>query len=143
MSERARARAIIAGHGDVAAGLVSAVQQIAGRGADFVAISNRGLGADDIERTLREAIASTGARVLFTDLPGGSCTIAARRVLRTRPDLVLVTGANVAALLDFVFHDEHAVADEDAAGHAVDKGRAAMLVVVAPSSPGSRSADAR
>lgn len=120
-------RAIVAGHGEFAAGVVSAAEQITGRTDVFVPLSNRGLGADEIERTLRERLVDSGARVVFTDLPAGSCTIAARRVLRDRPDIVLVTGANLAALLDFVFHA--AEPPGDAAQHAVEKGRAAIARV--------------
>ena len=76
-------RALVAGHGEFAVGIVSAVEQITGRGGVLVALTNRGLGADEIVRTLREAVASAGAHVIFTDLPAGSWTIAARRV-RTR-----------------------------------------------------------
>lgn len=117
-------RALVAGHGDFAAGVVSAVAQITGRGEVFVALTNRGLGADEIERLMREHVNATGARVIFTDLPAGSCTIAARRLLRARPELVLVTGANVAALLDFVFHAD--VPDGEAARRSVEKGRAGL-----------------
>jgi PTS system N-acetylgalactosamine-specific IIA component len=73
--------------------------------------------------------------VVFTDLPAGSCTLAARRLQRERPDLVLVTGANLATLLDFVFSAEEA-SDEDAAAHAAthaaEKGRAALAVATRP-----------
>ena len=123
-------RAIVAGHGDFALGAVSAVAQITGRGEVFIPVSNRGLGADDIERTIREQVSSTGARVIFTDLPAGSCTIAARRVQRDRPELVVVTGANLAALLDFVFHAEQPAGE--AAAHAADKGRASLTVLGVP-----------
>jgi PTS system N-acetylgalactosamine-specific IIA component len=114
---------------------VSAVAQITGRGDVFLPLSNRELSADDLERVLRDLVETTGVRVIFTDLPAGSCTIAARRLLRGRPDLVLVTGANVAALLDFVFHGEHQLPDEQAAGHAADKGRASVLVVAGSAAP--------
>jgi N-acetylgalactosamine PTS system EIIA component len=120
-------RALVAGHGEFAVGIVSAVQQITGRGGVLVALTNRGLGADEIVRTLRDAVASAGAHVIFTDLPAGSWTIAARRVQRDRPDVVVVTGANLPALLDFVFQT-HCTNDE-AARHAADKGRGAMVVL--------------
>jgi PTS system N-acetylgalactosamine-specific IIA component len=123
-------RAVIAAHGDVAAGLVSAVGQITGRDGDFATLSNRGLCAADIERDLRAVIAESGARVIFTDLPGGSCTIAARRVARDSPDLVLVTGVNLAALLDFACND--AVPPADAARQAAERGRAAVAASGAP-----------
>ena len=47
-------RALVAGHGEFAIGIVSAVEQITGRGGVLVALTNRGLGADEIVRTLRE-----------------------------------------------------------------------------------------
>ena len=119
-------RAIVAGHGDFAEGLVSAVAQITGRGEGFVALSNRGLSAEDVEQRMREQLEATGARVIFTDLPAGSATIAARRLMRGRSDIILVTGANLAALLDFVFHGEMPPAD--AARQAADRGRASVTV---------------
>jgi PTS system N-acetylgalactosamine-specific IIA component len=120
-------RALVAGHGEFAIGIVSAVEQITGRGRVLVALTNRGLGADEIVRTLRDAVASAGAHVIFTDLPAGSWTIAARRLQRDRPDVVVVTGANLPALLDFVFQT-HCTNDE-AARHSADKGRGAMVVL--------------
>ena len=116
---------MIAAHGDVAAGLASAVAQITGRADAFATLSNRGLCAADIERDLRAALDASGAQVIFTDLPGGSCTIAARRVARDRPDVVLVTGVNLAALLDFACND--AAPSGDAARQAAERGRAAVV----------------
>ena len=123
-------RAIVAGHGDFATGVVSAVAQITGRGEVFVPLSNRGLGADEIERTMRETLLTSGARVIFTDLPAGSCTIAARRIQRERGDVVVVTGASLPTLLDFVFHVEASAMD--AANHAAEKGRTSLTVLGAP-----------
>jgi PTS system N-acetylgalactosamine-specific IIA component len=129
-SDSGRARAIVAGHGDFAFGVVSAVEQITGRTDVFVTMTNKNLGAEDIELRMREQLDVTGAGVIFTDLPAGSCTVAARRVLRDRPTLVLVTGANLATLIDFVFHAE--LSPADAARRAADKGRASLSVVGAP-----------
>ena len=120
-------RAIVAGHGDFAAGLVSAVAQIVGRQDRFVPLTNRGLGREDIERTLRAALEQSGADVIFTDLPAGSWTFIARKLQRERPALVLVTGANLVSLLDFALGTEERA--NEAARQAVDKGRAALGVV--------------
>ena len=46
--------AIVAAHGDFAAGFVSAVEQITGRGDLFLPMTNAGLGAAEIEQALRE-----------------------------------------------------------------------------------------
>ena len=129
------ARAVVAGHGEFAVGLISAVEQITGRADVFVPLSIRTLGGDEIERVLRERLIESGALVVFTDLPAGSCTIAARRVLRDRPDVVLVTGANLPCLLDLLFHSSEPPAD--AALHATDKGRAAMITVNGAGAPGA------
>ena len=99
-------RALVAGHADFAAGLVSAVEQITGRGDVLVPIQVRGLCGDDIRKVLYDAMVETGVRVIFTDLQAGSCTMAARRVLREMADVVLVAGANLPMLLDFVLSRE-------------------------------------
>jgi PTS system N-acetylgalactosamine-specific IIA component len=121
------ARAIVAGHGEFAAGLVSAVEQITGRGDQFLALAITGLGAEDIERLLRDRMVETGIRVVFTDLQAGSCTMAARRVLRGLTDAVVVCGTNLPLLLDFVFNER--AAPSEAARHAAERGRAAIALV--------------
>ena len=126
MSETVEVRAILAGHGDFAAGMVSAVQQITGRGGAFRIISARDLSAADLEITIRKAIDETGARVVFTDLQAGSCTMAARRVLRDRQDVVFVAGANLPMLLDFALSAEPPA---EAAKHALERGKAAITTV--------------
>lgn len=117
-------RAIVAGHGDFAVGLVSAVQQITGRGNVFRTISARDLSGADLEALFRRAIEETRVQVVFTDLQAGSCTMAARRFLRDRHDVLLVAGANLPMLLDFVFADK--LSPIQAARHALDRGRAAI-----------------
>ena len=120
------ARAVVAGHGDFAQGLVSAVDQITGQGARFVTLSNRDAGAGELEARLRALVRDEGVLVIFTDLPAGSCTMAARRLQREHPDLRLVTGANVPVLLDFACGP-----GTDLAGCA-ERGRAAIGVAAPP-----------
>jgi PTS system N-acetylgalactosamine-specific IIA component len=116
--------AIVLGHGDLAAGLVSAVHAITGLGARFRPISNSGLGNAEIEKLLREALDATGAHVVFTDLPAGSCNFAACRLLRERADLVVVTGVNLPALLQFALHGE--APSSEAAAEAAERGAQAL-----------------
>src|SRR5215471_1664345 len=96
-------RAIVAGHGEFAAGLVSAVEQITGRGAQLIPVSVQGLSVEDIERLLRTRMHDANVHVIFTDLQAGSCTMASRRILRGVNDAVLIAGTNLPTLLDFVF----------------------------------------
>jgi PTS system N-acetylgalactosamine-specific IIA component len=119
--------AIVAAHGDLAFGFVSAVEQITGRGELFLPMSNAGLGAADIERAILELVDSRQIRVIFTDLPAGSCTIAARRVVAARSQVVLVTGASLPLLLDFMSHEE--LEPAQAATHAVDRAVRSLMTV--------------
>lgn len=117
-------RAIIAGHGAFPEGMISAVEQITGYGKVFVALSNSGLSGEDIESRLRTRSQSLGLKVFFTDLPAGSATIAVRRIMRDTEGVILVTGTNLATLLEFVFRGEETPAD--AARHAAEKGRTSL-----------------
>jgi N-acetylgalactosamine PTS system EIIA component len=130
------ARAVVAGHGEFAYGLVSAVDQITGRGSAFLALTNRGLSGDDIMRQLTEAVDATSASVIFTDLPAGSWTVAARRIQRDRPTLIVVTAVSLPVLLDYVFQSDADPAN--AARHAVEKGHGALTMFGTPGVTGAR-----
>jgi PTS system N-acetylgalactosamine-specific IIA component len=120
-------RAIVVGHGEFAGGLVSAVGQICGLADKLVVLSMMGKTPEDIEGAIREEIARTGARVIFTDLPAGSATLAARRIVKEDPGVVLVSGVNLATLLDFVFNTD--VPPTEAARAAAERGKASLIVV--------------
>jgi PTS system N-acetylgalactosamine-specific IIA component len=126
MSESGPA-AIVLAHGDIATALVDAVQLISGRGDRLLPLSNRGLGAPEIEALLREHVEATGARVVFTDLPAGSCSFAACRILRDHPEVTVVGGVNLPALLHFATHEE--LPPEEAAAMGVDRGAAALRLL--------------
>jgi PTS system N-acetylgalactosamine-specific IIA component len=119
-------RALVAGHADFAFGLVSAVELITGRGAVLVPIQVKGLCGDDIQKLLYDTMVASGVRVIFTDLQAGSCTMAARRVLRELGEGTLVAGANLPMLLDFVMSANGDSAA--AAATAAERGRAAVSV---------------
>lgn len=118
-------RALVAGHGTFAAGIISAVEQITGLGALFSPLSNADLGAGDIRTMIASALDQTGAHVVFTDLPAGSCTMAVRRLVRERPGLILVTGVNLSLLLDFAMQSAEPA---EAARAAVERARTAIAV---------------
>ena len=118
-----RHRAIVAGHGEFAAGLVSAVEQITGRGEQLIPVAVHKLGVEDIEALLRQRMVEANVRVI-TDLQAGSCTMASRRILRGMDDAVLIAGANLPTLLDFVFSEGRTPAE--AARHAAERGKSAI-----------------
>jgi PTS system N-acetylgalactosamine-specific IIA component len=84
------------------------------------------LGVADIEALLRERMIAADVHVIFTDLQAGSCTMASRRILRGMDDAVLIAGANLPTLLDFVFAE--GLSAPQAARHAAERGRAAIAV---------------
>jgi PTS system N-acetylgalactosamine-specific IIA component len=120
-------RAIVAGHGDFAAGLISAVEQISGRGRILLPLAIKQLGVEDIEALLRKEMLATGIRVIFTDLQAGSCTMASRKILRGAEDAVLIAGVNLPTLLDFVFAES--MPPVVAARHAAERGKASITVI--------------
>jgi PTS system N-acetylgalactosamine-specific IIA component len=130
MSEPMRVRALVAGHADFAAGLVSAVEAITGQGAMLEPIQVAGLCGEDIQELLRTRVEVTGALVIFTDLQAGSCTMAARRLLRDVADVVLVSGTNLPMLLEFVM--SRAESSHEAARAAVERAKSAIIVLGGP-----------
>lgn len=119
-----RATALVIGHKDFAAGLVSAVTAITGRSDLFRTVSNYGLDTRALEAIVRDAIAD-GVHTIFSDLPAGSTTMAARRAQRDFPHVTVVTGVSLPVLIDYAFATAGAPHAADAA---VEKGRAAMVV---------------
>ena len=68
--------------------------------------------------------ASGSGPVVFVDMASGSCLFAALRRLRAVPSVRVVTGVNLAMLVDFVFH--RSVSAAAAAERAVAKGGEAI-----------------
>src|SRR5437773_12327563 len=109
-------RGIVVSHAAVAQSLVAAVAAIAGVEDALVPVSNEGCDGRALADRLTDAIGGKPA-VLFVDLPGGSCLTGAARYAPRQPDLAVVTGVNLAMLLDFVF--PRAVAPPEATKRAV------------------------
>lgn len=120
-------RGVIVSHSGVAQALVSAVGLITGIDDALVPISNEGCDNDALGERLRVAVADKPA-VLFVDLPGGSCLTNSIRYAKKHADIAVVTGVNLAMLLDFVFHRE--IPPAEAARRAVDAGAKAIRVTV-------------
>ncbi|MDT8369317.1 MAG: hypothetical protein RQ745_08930 [Longimicrobiales bacterium] len=130
MPEKERVRGIVVAHGAMADGLVEAAGRISGveEGA-LVAISNDGLGPAELRKAIL-AGAAGGPALVFTDLAAGSCTLAARVCCTEGPTFAVVTGVNLAMLLDFLFHRELAL--PDLVQHVVDRGREGVRALAPP-----------
>lgn len=104
-------RGVVVGHGELAAGLVSAVIRIAGlEEGVLVALSNEGLAPDGIREKL-DGILQDGPGVVFSDLRGGSCGLAGRKACLGRSDRILLTGVNLPMLLEFAVHRDIPLAE--------------------------------
>jgi mannose/fructose-specific phosphotransferase system component IIA len=121
-------RGVIVSHAAVAQALVAAVTAITGIEGVLTPVSNEGCGTDALTERLTQALGS-GPAVLFVDLPGGSCFTTSLRLAKKNAAIAVVTGVNLAMLLDFVFHRD--VAPDDAARRAVDAGGKAIRVTAA------------
>ena len=117
-------RGVVVGHGRLAEALIDAVSRIAGTDTGLVAISNTDCDRATLEGRLADAVAG-GEAVVFIDMPSGSCLFAAMHLLQSMPNVRMVTGVNLAMLLEFVFHrdgslDEVARQVADAGARAVE-----------------------
>jgi mannose PTS system EIIA component len=116
-------RGVIVSHAALAQALLAAVAAITGVKDALVPVSNDGCDTGALAERLTQAIDGRPA-VLFVDLPGGSCLTSSVRMARGRADLAVVTGVNLAMLLDFVFHRE--LAPAEAARRAAEAGSRAI-----------------
>lgn len=124
MSEAVPVRGIILGHGSLAEAYADAVRRITGAGEEaLLALSNTGLSPDLVAERLR-ALTSEGPAIIFTDLPGGSCGFAARRLCQSADDVAVVSGVNLTVLLEFIMHRGEPLGE--LVPRLVEKGRAAV-----------------
>jgi mannose/fructose-specific phosphotransferase system component IIA len=118
-------RGVIVCHGLLARALVDATAQISGMADALVPVSNSGCDRGDLEARV-EAAVGTVPTVVFVDMASGSCLFAVLRRLRERENVRVVTGVNLAMLLDFVFHRD--LTPDEAAKRAVEIGEKAIQV---------------
>lgn len=118
-------RGVVLAHATLAEGLVSSVRAISGMAGDtLVALSNEGCGPESLQALVDAALPGEGPAIVFTDLGSGSCAFTARRIALQRPATGIVTGVNLAILLDFMFHREMPL--PELVERLVEKGRAGV-----------------
>jgi len=118
-------RGVIVCHGVLARALVDATAQISGMADALVPVSNSGCDRGDLEARVEAAVGKAPS-VVFVDMASGSCLFAVLRRLHQRDDVRVVTGVNLAMLLDFVFHRD--LTPDEAAKRAVEIGEKAIRV---------------
>ena len=116
---------VVVAHGAIASAMVDAAEQITGIRGVLAPVSNSGCDRGALEERIWAAIGEAPS-VVFVDLAAGSCLIAVLRRVRERPDVRVVTGVNLAMLVDFLFH--RTLPAEEAAAHAAASGGSAIRV---------------
>ncbi len=114
---------IVVCHGDLGRALVAAVEEISGVQGALVAVTNTGCDRGQLEDRIVAAVDNRPS-VVFVDMPSGSCLFAAARRLSGAAGTRLVTGVNLAMLLDFVFHRQ--LSPEAAGDRAIETGTTAI-----------------
>lgn len=128
------ARGIIVSHGSMCHGMVDAVMKITGAPeGTLVAVSNQGRGPEELLRAVGAA-AGEGPAVIFTDLPTGSCALAARFVCRDPGNRRVIFGTNLPMLLDFVFKRDMPL--DDLVERLLARGRAEIRSLEPPTADG-------
>jgi mannose/fructose-specific phosphotransferase system component IIA len=110
---------VVVCHGSLAEALVHAAEQISGVPGALVPVTNTGCDRDTLEERVLAAVNGRPA-VVFVDLASGSCLFAVLKRLRSQESVKVVTGVNLAMLVDFVFH--RSLSPADAASRAVAAG---------------------
>lgn len=124
MSSQPPLRGVLLSHGDMAFGMADAVRQITGAGEEvLVPLSNRGLSPETLTAAL-EARVGDGPAIVFTDLQSGSCSFVARRMTQNHAQLVVISGANLSMLLEFVMQRQLPL--EQLVPRLLSRGRAAI-----------------
>lgn len=114
---------VVVCHGELGRALVTAVEDISGIRGALVPVSNSGCDRGQLEERIVTAVDGRPS-VVFVDMPSGSCLFAAVRRLSGTSGARLVTGVNLAMLLDFIFHRQ--LSPEQAADRAIETGAKAI-----------------
>jgi mannose/fructose-specific phosphotransferase system component IIA len=118
-------RGVVVCHGPLAEAMIAAAEHISGVTGALTPVSNSGCDRASIERRVAEAVGQ-GPAIVFVDMPSGSCMFAAMQTLKAIAGVKVVTGVNLAMLVDFIFHRDLPAAE--AAERAVRAGAAAIKV---------------
>jgi mannose/fructose-specific phosphotransferase system component IIA len=116
---------VVVCHGTLAEALVRAAEQISGLTGALIPVTNTGCDRDTLEERVLAAVNGRPA-VVFVYLASGSCLFAVLKRLRSQPSVTVVTGVNLAMLVDFVFH--RSLSPAEAASRAAAAGEKSIRI---------------
>ncbi len=106
---------VLVAHGNVGQCLMEAVQGILGKQANWVAVSNAGMGLGDLNEAVRSAVAGLRSEcevVVISDMPGGSCHHVCQELVASSAGMRALTGVNLMMLLEFFVKRDRTEVDE-------------------------------
>jgi mannose/fructose-specific phosphotransferase system component IIA len=118
---------VVVGHGRFAEGLLSALSVVAGEQEHMWALSNHGRDGEELEAEIAGILAARGAgreAYLLSDMDGGSCGQACRRLLANGSVRAVFYGVSLPLLIEFVFLQDEPF--ERFVDDAVEKSRKAL-----------------
>ena len=118
-------RGVVVCHGALAGALTQAAEQISGITGALLPVSNTGCDREALEDRVMAAVDGQPT-VVFVDLASGSCLFAVLKRLRSEQMVKVVTGVNLAMLVDFVFH--RSLSPAEAASRAVIAGEKSIRI---------------
>ena len=120
---------VVVAHGRLADGLLSALTRVAGEQDSHRALTNEGLTGADLEARITSILTDRCAgrdAYLLSDMEGGSCGQACRRLLAKGTVKAILYGVNLPLLVEFVFLQDESF--ERFVTAAVEKGRRSLGV---------------
>lgn len=120
---------VVLAHGSLADGFLSALSKVAGPPDNLWAMTNEGRSTARIMADVRALLAERSEEreaFLFSDLEGGSCGQASRRLLEDGTVRAVFFGVNLPLLFEFVFLQDRPF--ETFVAALVEKSRAALGV---------------
>ena len=118
---------VVVAHGRLGEGLLSALSRVAGEQDFLWALSNEDLGGAELEAEIAAILEERSAgreAYLLSDMEGGSCGQACRRLLARGTVKAVLYGVNLPLLVEFVFLQDQSF--ERFVTAAVEKGRRAL-----------------
>lgn len=116
-------RGVVVCHAKLAVALIEAAEQISGVRGALVPVSNTDCDRGTLEERIAQAVDASPS-VVFVDLSSGSCLFAVLNRLREMAGVKVVTGVNLAMLVDFLFHRD--LSAGEAAARAAEAGGKAI-----------------
>ncbi|MGB9720088.1 MAG: PTS sugar transporter subunit IIA [bacterium] len=106
-------KGIIIGHGEFARALLNTVERILGKQEMVEVFSNERLSCELLAENIKNSVeVDEQEKILFVDLPGGSCAISCLNLLKIDKKLKILCGVNLPMLIEFFLLREKYTAEE-------------------------------